>query len=231
MKAKFSQEVFPTKGKYGIHLNPGQLITSIGLIAEWSSWVEWGVEKRPNKKIVKDVLTWLESNDMITVESNATGTFINITNWGTYNNIEDKKVTEINQQEVTEKKRLVDTIKELRELLEQKNKPKKITTLSDKPDLKEDVCQKIFEYWKQVHNHPRSKLDAKRRKLVSDRLKDGYSEADLMAAIDGCKMSPHHQGENDRRTVYDDLELICRDGKHVDMFIKIASTGKEAKWM
>lgn len=82
-----------------------------------------------------------------------------------------------------------------------------------------DVAREVFEYWRTVHNHPRAKLDAKRRKLVARRLAEGYTPADLMAAIDGCKLSPHHQGTNDRGTVYDDFGLILRDAAHVDQFI------------
>lgn len=78
----------------------------------------------------------------------------------------------------------------------------------------------VFEYWKQVMNHPQAKLDSKRAKAIGARLKDGYSVGDLCQAVDGCRKSPHHMGQNERRTIYDDIELICRDGSHVDGFIK-----------
>lgn len=85
-----------------------------------------------------------------------------------------------------------------------------------------DRVDEVFAYWQNVMKHPRAKLDRKRRQKIKDRLADGYSEDDLMRAIDGCKRSPHHMGENDRATVYDDIELICRDAPHVDKFIKLA---------
>jgi cellulase/cellobiase CelA1 len=66
-----------------------------------------------------------------------------------------------------------------------------------------------------VHNHPAAKLDAKRRKLIRDALK-AYPEADLCQAISGYKNSPHHMGQNDRSTVYDAIELLLRDAKHID---------------
>ena len=73
----------------------------------------------------------------------------------------------------------------------------------------------MFEHWRTVHGHPQAKLDAKRRKLIRDALK-GYSEADLCQAISGYKNSPHHQGQNDKATVYDAIELLLRDAKHID---------------
>jgi hypothetical protein len=70
-----------------------------------------------------------------------------------------------------------------------------------------------------VHNHPRSQLDEKRRKVIRHALKR-YSEADLCMAISGYLNSPHHMGENDRNAVYDDIELLLRDAKHIDAGLK-----------
>ena len=92
------------------------------------------------------------------------------------------------------------------------------------PDRADEIRQ-VFAYWQTELNHPRAKLDDKRKRKIRDRLKDGYSARDLMDAIDGVQKSPHHMGENDRATVYDDLELICRDGPHVDKFIKLSQQG------
>lgn len=85
-----------------------------------------------------------------------------------------------------------------------------------------DRVDEVFAYWQNVMKHPKAKLDRKRKQKIRDRLADGYSTDDLMRAIDGCKQSPHHMGDNDRATVYDDIELICRDAPHVDKFIKLA---------
>ena len=83
----------------------------------------------------------------------------------------------------------------------------------------------VFAYWQQKMGHPQAKLDAKRSKAISGRLKDGYIVGELCEAIDGCLLSPHHMGQNETRTVYDDIELICRDGPRVDKFIKLARQG------
>lgn len=85
----------------------------------------------------------------------------------------------------------------------------------------------VFGYWKQVMGHPQAKLDDKRAKVIGKRLSDGYTVGDLCRAVDGCRRSPHHMGQNDTHTVYDDIELICRDGPKVDGFIKRASTAQQ----
>lgn len=90
-----------------------------------------------------------------------------------------------------------------------------------------DDVRTVFAHWQQVHGHPTAKLGdtkSKRYKAIAGRLRDGYSVEQLKAAVDGCKRSPHHMGENERATVYDDIELICRDAAHVDKFIRLSGT-------
>ena len=52
-KAEWTPNIFPTSRKFGIALNPGQLITSMSIIAKDVSWKEYGVRKEPNKKTIK----------------------------------------------------------------------------------------------------------------------------------------------------------------------------------
>lgn len=77
----------------------------------------------------------------------------------------------------------------------------------------------VYEHWLSVMQKPRSMLTKQRRDKILARLHEGLSVEDLKRAIDGCKASPFHQGENDRQTVYDDIELICRNGSKVEQFI------------
>jgi hypothetical protein len=93
------------------------------------------------------------------------------------------------------------------------------TLQSSSSSSKEDMFAVIFNHWKTVHAHPKAILDAKRRRLISDRLEEGFSVDDLNLAIDGCKASAWHMGENDRRKVFDSLDLIFRDASHVEKFI------------
>jgi hypothetical protein len=76
----------------------------------------------------------------------------------------------------------------------------------------------VFAYWQAVMEHPRAKLDGKRRRAIVARLSAGYSVDDIKQAVNGCKASPHHQGKNKQGTVYDDIELICRDAPHLERF-------------
>ena len=81
-------------------------------------------------------------------------------------------------------------------------------------------AREIFEYWRQVTKHPRSRMDDKRQKIIVARLKDGYSVDDLKLAAFGCAHSRFHQGENDRHSVFDSVELIYRGADKVDQFIR-----------
>lgn len=81
----------------------------------------------------------------------------------------------------------------------------------------------VFEHWTAVHAKPRAKLDDKRRALIRKALRLGYEVDDLKAAIDGCKASPFHQGDNQDGRVYDDLGLILRDASKIDNFISLAN--------
>lgn len=93
-----------------------------------------------------------------------------------------------------------------------------------------DLClaaraRSVFDFWKLEMGHPRAGFDGKREKAVTARLKAGYSVDDLQDAVKGCKLSPYHMGENERQTVWDDIELICRDAAHVEKFIAISENG------
>lgn len=117
-KVKFRTEFFPTTQKLGIWLLPAQLLTSYEEIAKGVSWVEYGIERKPNKKTIKTVLNWLKEQKMIQIESNKHGTIIFIVNWHTYQPTDNEKVTL--------KKRQLDTIKEYKELKEEKDSCKQI---------------------------------------------------------------------------------------------------------
>lgn len=86
-------------------------------------------------------------------------------------------------------------------------------------DSEQSDVDKVFDHWRQVHNHPRAQLDLKRRTLILERLRD-YGEADLCTSIAGYLNSPHHMGQNKQSTRYDDIENFLRDAKHVDMGLK-----------
>ena len=77
----------------------------------------------------------------------------------------------------------------------------------------------VFNSWKQYCNHPRSNLDDKRKKLITDALKNGYTEDQLIEAIRGCTNTPHNMGINDRGEKYDGLHVILKSADQIDRFI------------
>lgn len=89
-----------------------------------------------------------------------------------------------------------------------------------------DDVMDVFEYWRVVCGHSMARLDNKRELIIRERLADGYEVEHLRLAIEGCALSPFHQGHNDRRTVYDSVTLILRDADHVDRFMEIAARAR-----
>lgn len=84
----------------------------------------------------------------------------------------------------------------------------------------EDVAD-VFDA--HVKYHPREKLTKKKRDLIRNRLRDGYSVDDLCMAILGIHNTPHNLGDNDRKTKYLGLHVSMRS-ENVDRFIE---TGEE----
>lgn len=82
-----------------------------------------------------------------------------------------------------------------------------------------DQIQIIFNFWiVTMKKSKAAKLTPKRKAKIKARLGEGYSQQDIFDAITGCKNSKYHQGENDTKTTYDDLELICRSGEKLEQF-------------
>ena len=75
-----------------------------------------------------------------------------------------------------------------------------------------------FEHWKTtMPGRQRAEPTKERMRAVDASLKV-YPLERIIRAIDGCRASKWHQGENDRKKPFNDLELICRDGKHLEEF-------------
>jgi hypothetical protein len=72
-------------------------------------------------------------------------------------------------------------------------------------------------------------LSDERRRKIRKAL-DMYGLDTCLAAIDGCAKSAFHMGANARTKRYDDISLILRDAKHIEMFADLADelTAEEA---
>lgn len=90
--------------------------------------------------------------------------------------------------------------------------------MSSKPDPLAGMYGDVFDYWKEVMGHPNAKLTADRKTKMRARFAEKYTVDDCKDAIDGCKASTHHMGQNDRNTVYDDLKRILATGGDLERF-------------
>ncbi len=92
--------------------------------------------------------------------------------------------------------------------------PDTVTEQKTSPAKAGNDVLEIFNYWKEVMKKGgTTRLNKKREKLISDRLKEGYQVDEFKTAIFNCSMSPFHMGQNDNQTKYNDIELICRPDK------------------
>jgi len=79
----------------------------------------------------------------------------------------------------------------------------------------------VFNYWKDILNHHKSKIDSKRKTKLTNALKS-FSVDECKLAIDGCKKSSYHMGDNDRNTKYDSIDLIFRNNDKIEYFINLS---------
>jgi hypothetical protein len=75
----------------------------------------------------------------------------------------------------------------------------------------------VFAYWQERCNHPQAKLTNDRRARVKARLNEDYTVAEIKRGIDGAAEHPFVDPVTG--TVFDDLELICRNGSKLENFI------------
>jgi hypothetical protein len=83
------------------------------------------------------------------------------------------------------------------------------------------VIRRLFDLWLQsihANTRPQPKLTPGRRRVTRARLREGYAEETLAAAIRGNAGSEWHQGRNERKRTYNDLTLIFRNGEKVEQF-------------
>jgi hypothetical protein len=86
----------------------------------------------------------------------------------------------------------------------------------------ENALRGLFGFWQQKMTLPKAKFTAGRRRAVLARLAEGYTVGQIRRAIAACSASEWHCGQNDRKTAYNDLTLICRSGEQVEKFLAMA---------
>ena len=83
---------------------------------------------------------------------------------------------------------------------------------------------RVWNEWVRVHRpgqENRVRLTEEREERISWAVATYGADA-CVEAIEGCRLSPFHQGDNDRRRKYDDVELILRDAAKIERFREIA---------
>jgi hypothetical protein len=97
-------------------------------------------------------------------------------------------------------------------------RPRTIPIELDKDYVNEDV-DRVWDSWLEStgKNPNRTRLDAKRKKLIVKALAD-YTVGEVVAAVTGWEHSPHHRGENERGTKYNDLSLLLRNPENIERF-------------
>jgi hypothetical protein len=83
----------------------------------------------------------------------------------------------------------------------------------------------VFDHWVQAMGRDaRTKLDRKREARIKWALRE-YGQERAIAAIDGCRASAWHMGDNDRGKAFNDLTLIFRDAAHIEDFLEPQKRG------
>lgn len=83
----------------------------------------------------------------------------------------------------------------------------------------------VFEAWKvATGRNGNTVLTDKRKKVIREALRL-YPLEDVVDAVRGWRFSPHHCGENDRGTTYNDIELLLRDARQIEKFRDLERNG------
>ncbi len=115
---------------------------------------------------------------------------------------------------------------------EPKPEPKPIKRPEPEPEgFSEDSVFQIFSHWKEVMGHPEAQLSPERKSKIEKRLKEGATIEQCKQAIENCRASPYHRGENEHGTVYDDIGLIFRNRSKFEWFLNLKSTSPRNKYL
>ena len=91
--------------------------------------------------------------------------------------------------------------------------------LDRKTYVKRELVERLFDHWREKCRHPRSKLTAERFDAARAMIEKGYGEVEMLLAIDGAAFDPFTRlRKNQTVERFDDLELIFRDGVHLERF-------------
>jgi hypothetical protein len=82
-----------------------------------------------------------------------------------------------------------------------------------------DKIEGVFNYWRKTMETTKAQLGAKRIRTIKAALGWGYSPRDLCRAIQGCALTPHNQGKNERGQKYLGLHVCLGSEDNIDRFM------------
>lgn len=190
------------------NLEKGQFLFGLG---------RWSEKTGIPREVIRKRMDLFQSDGMITRQKHPHTSIVTLVNWDSYQ--QDNTLTtqkeHPNNTQTTRKQQEYNNVNNG----DNGNKENITEDSQANADKFAEQIKEVFQHWKSTMGKDgKSKLTKKRESRVRARLSDGFSVAELCKAIDGCKASPYHQGGNPAGTVYDDLELICRDDGKVNMF-------------
>lgn len=83
--------------------------------------------------------------------------------------------------------------------------------------IRRSAVARLFKYWQERCDHQQAKMTPERAQAIIARLKAGYTEAEIMKAIDGAADAAYVDEASGKK--FDDLTLICRNGSKLEDFI------------
>ncbi len=107
---------------------------------------------------------------------------------------------------------------------ENRRERKEETSCPAAPNLSVEI-HAVFAHYRTYHPRaaPKPSTTSKEWRLIRQRLGEGFGVDDLQAAIDGCHVTPHNLGANERDTKYLGLTLILKDASQITRFIENAA--------
>ncbi len=88
----------------------------------------------------------------------------------------------------------------------------------------------VFDAWRKLTGHEKSKADRKRLNRIASRIREGFSREQLVEVIKNRVNDPWLMGTTERSTrVYDDIETLFRDTAQVERLIALTSPLKNGK--
>ncbi|WP_276973159.1 hypothetical protein [Ferrimicrobium acidiphilum] len=97
--------------------------------------------------------------------------------------------------------------------------PEASTTTSKVKPPKVDpaLVRQVWESWQESTGRRQTQFTAQRKKLI-ERALGTHPPEDVLDAVRGWAKSAFHTGDNPNGRVYNDIELILRDARHVESF-------------